>query len=222
MGNFQVSSIRLFSLLILLLTFCFVNRYNIYSTGGLWLQWIVQFLIIGYIIRYKNSLFPTSLNYRLLNIYLIWTIICIFRGLCIAENYWEYKNLISNGIALLIPIFLWVFCKPDVTHYVYRTWYRYAPIIFVIIFYWIVQRIPEFYLAPLLLLFCFFPLFNRKYAFLIFITALIYILYDAATERSQFIKGCVALLVGCATYYVHIIPQKLVRIGHIICYLCRV
>lgn len=222
MNKISVLPKSFFFFLILLLTFISISRFSVVHYSNLWAEWIVKFTIICFIIKYKSLLFPVNLSYKLLNIYLVWTAFCILRGIFIAENYLEYKQLIDNGMSLFIPLFLWVFCKPTITQYIYRKWYIYALLSFVLVFYWIVGHFLEFYFAPLLLLFCYFTLFRKKYSLLILIAAMFFVFMEIENVRSQAIKGGIAILIGIIAIYAQKISPKLLRLGHAICYFSSV
>lgn len=211
---------NLFAILILLLTFISVNQFSTLPIGPLWFTWLIQISLIVLLFKFRSNIFPNQRN-RLLNLYLIWIFISLLRGLFIAENYYEYKQLIMGGISLMCPIFIWLFYKPSLTSKIYKIWYKYALIAFVLFFVWI-SGFLQAYLSPLLLLFCFFPLFRKRHAWLILIIGLVYTLIRAEEGRSQFIKGGLALLVGVVSYYAALIPYKLIKIGHIACYLTSI
>lgn len=208
---------KIFSSLILLLTFVSVNQWSTFPIGNLWLEWFIKFIIIFLIFKYKKTLFQSRKNFTFLSIYLFWTLFCILRGLFIAENYIEYKQLINNGIPLFIPILLWLFYRPDITQYIYKYWYKWGIIAFFVFFLWVAGP-TQFYLSPFLILMCFFPLFRKREAIIIFFMGIIYSLIMAGDNRSQLIKGCIALTIGCCIYYADKIPLKLVKMGHYLCY----
>lgn len=209
---------NLFAILILLLTFVSVNQFSTLPIGPLWFTWLIQISLIVLLFKFRSNIFPNQRN-KLLNLYLIWIFISLLRGLFIAENYYEYKQLIMGGISLMCPIFIWLFYKPSLTSKIYKIWFKYALIAFGLFFVW-TSGFLQAYLSPLLLLFCFFPLFRKKQAYIILLIGLSYTLVRAEEDRSQFIKGSLALIVGVLSYYVVSMPYKLVKLGHIGCYLC--
>ena len=208
----------LFSIIIIFLSLISVNQWSILPIGNLWFEWILKIVLIIAIIRYKKYLFPIDEGYSLLNLYLYWIAFCLLRGLFISENYLEYRQLIDNGLTLFIPLLLFLFCRPDVTQYIFRNWYKWGMFSFFVFILWVCGP-TQFFLSPLLILFCFFSLQKRRWATLIFFMGIIYTLIDAENARAQFIKGGFSLLVGISILFVDKISVKLVRFGHIIGYL---
>lgn len=208
--NIPVKICRLFFLLVMLLTFVSVNQWSTMPIGNLWSTWTIRIVFILAIFKYKDYLFPLDKTCKPLKRWLLWTFFCIVHGIFIAENYWEWKQLINNGLVLFIPIFMWMFCRPDFTQYIYRNWYKYGLIAFALFFYWTVGP-QQFYLSPLLLLFCFFPLFERKWGAIIFFAGLVYALCMAEDARSQFIKGMAALAIGVCTFYAYKISYSWIK-----------
>lgn len=222
--NTQLSSMlicRLFFYLVLLVSFVSVNLWSILPIGNLWTTWALRAVFIVAVIRYKRFLFSSEYQYKLLNYWLIWVAFCILHGAFVAENYWEWKQLINNGLSLFIPLFLWLFSKPWLTQYIYTRWYKYGLLAFMLFFSWTVG-FTQFYLSPLLLLFCFFTLYRKKYAWVILFVGLYYALVHAEEGRAQFIKGVAALLMGVGCYFSYKIPYKLIKIGHLMAYLSTV
>lgn len=203
-----------------MLTFVSVNQWSRMPIGNLWTTWIIQICFIAMIIKYRCYLCPLKKYNKLLQLYLIWLVIGIVRGAFIAENYFEWKQLVSNSISLSIPLFMWLFCKPSVTLGIYRTWLYYSMFTF-LFFYWAMGDISQFYLSPLLLLFCFWPLFNKKTAFILFVIGVLY-MFGREEARSQTIKGGIALLVGITSLYVYKFNPKWLKIGHIMGYAATV
>lgn len=216
----KCQTVKILSIIILLLTFASVNQWSKIPFGNLITTILLQLLFIGLIYRKKKyffSIYKQERRFNLINLYLLWSYICILRGLFIAENYWEYKQLIIGSISCLPPIMIWLFYKPYVVYKVYSYWFKYGILFFILFYSWNIG-ITQFYLSPLLLLFCFFPLFNNKKAWIIFIFGVIYCCAGGMDNRSQLIKGLCALLIGGLSFFIQYIPQKLIKIGHILCY----
>lgn len=216
----KCQTIKVLSVIILLLTFTSVNQWAIIPFGNLITTAIIQLIFIGIIYKKKNYLFP---NYKQestfcpINLYLIWAYICILRGLFIAENYWGYKQLLIGGISCLLPIMIWLFNRPYSVYKIYSYWFKYGILFFLLCYWWNVG-FTQFYLSPLLLLFCFFPLFPHKKAWLIFIVGILYCYFGGAENRSQLIKGACALIIGGLSFFIPYFPKKVIKIGHVLSY----
>lgn len=211
---------NIFSVLTLGLTFISVNQWSSLAIGNLWTTWFLQILFIAMLIKYRHYLCPFSGYSKILQLYLVWLVANIIRGVFVAENYLEWKQLIGNSIPLAIPLFMWLFCKPSVTLNIYRVWFHYGMLAFIFFFFWIIG-ISQFYLSPLLLLFCFWPLYNKKTRWILVVGGLIY-MFGIESARSQTIKGGIALLVGISSMIVYKINPKWLKIGHAVGYLCTI
>jgi hypothetical protein len=210
----------LLSIIILILTFISVNLWSPFPLGNLWSTTILQIITLYIIFKNKQRFISRNLSSDIyVKWYLIWVTICIARGFIISENSIEYKQLAIGGIAVLTP----VFCRLGYNIYyvqkILSFWYKYAMIFFFLFFYWAVG-FTQFYLSPLLLLFCFFPLFPRKKAWIIFSAGILYCIL-AGEGRSQYLKAIPALLIGLIILLKKTdISYKLIKIGHYIAYLC--
>ena len=209
----------LLSILALLITFTSVNTWSSIPIGNLWTTTALQLYTIYIIYKVRKSLISQeNIQYKYINWYLIWTFFCIVRGSIIAENSIEYKQLVIGSIALLTPVFSWIAYKPFYIEKILHFWYHYAMLAFIFFFYWVVGY-TQFYLSPLLLLFCFFPLFPQKKKYLIIILGILYCIL-AGDGRSQYLKGIPALLIGVIILIKGSkISYKIIKLGHIAAYL---
>lgn len=216
----RIKIVTFFSFLILLITFISVNGWSSIPLGNNATTILIQSFIIFLIYRYKKRIFPIHASdkrsYTFINLYLIWTYICILRGLYIAENPYEYKQLIMGSISLIIPILAWLFYLPNNVSKVLSFWFKYGLIFFFLFFLWTVG-FTQFYLSPLLFFFCFFPLFPSHKKWIILILGISYCLF-AGENRSQLIKGGLALFIGVICYKQYL-SHKFIRFGHFLCYL---
>lgn len=214
----KFSVVKIIYVLILLLTFASVNSLSIFSFGNLYTTVFIQILLILLLLRQKNKQYIIhNKDYKIINLYLFWTVICIFRGFIIAENYTEYRQLLIGSISCLLPTLVWIFYKPEITCRIWSFWFKYG-LLFFALFYWWNIGFTQFYLWPLLILFCFFPLFPRKKAWIIFISGLLFCCLAGIDNRAQIINGIVSLLFGITSYFATKIPHRLFKVGQILCY----
>ena len=68
--------------------------------------WIVifSFLILFFLSKKYFLDERNKKNLLVINLFLFWIIICILRGAFVAEFYWDWKGLVNNSMALLLPI----------------------------------------------------------------------------------------------------------------------
>lgn len=191
-------SYKFFVWLVIILTFMSVNQWSRIQIGGTFTYWIVSIFIIFYILI-NNSYFRNDLNernYLSVKGYLLWLVISIFRGLFIAEGYWEWKQLIEGSMALALPLFVYPFSSAILLQVFLQKWLKVALFAFFVFFIWTTSLgSKHYYLAPILLLSSFISALNRKWK-LIFFLLLLMMMFAQLGARSQVIKAVVALLLN--------------------------
>lgn len=222
------STLKILSLLIIIVSILSVQAWLNLPLGTTILSWIVNFLIIAIIIRFYVfnkreivSSYISSTNNKILEVYFFWLIICIIRGAFIAENYWEWKQLIIGIQSLSLPLFLYIFTVPLIAMYVLKFWFKYAIFIFVLICPFLSTVSYHFYLGPVFIVGCLIPLIPKKWM-IILISLLVFMLFVDWGARSQVIKSAVVLLVAIGIYFRSYITLKMLKIAHLACYICPI
>lgn len=187
---------KVFPFLIVLNTIFSVGMWSRIPLGSTTTQWFVNIGIILFSFWFKNKMFRprNSSDFKIVKIYFIWMIIGVIRGVFVAENYWEWKQLIAGTIALSLPILLYCFQDLDILHFTLRKWIKYAFPLFIIFFILLSSDAYHFYLSPIFLLTCFLPTLPRKWKIL-FLSCLLLMLFIDWGARSQVIKALFSLLV---------------------------
>ena len=170
--------------------------------------------------RYLCPEFKTN-TYRFIYYYLIWTTILIFAGFFVADCYVEYRQLLVGSISLQVPIFVWIFTRPEVANRVLSIYFKYAWLPFVI-FFLPFLGFTQMYIQPILLLLCLAPLFRRKTALLIIVIGLLYTTNNIFEDRGQFIKGCVAMVASLGILFRGRISSKMVKTAHVLAYISSI
>lgn len=205
-----------FPLLILLITFFSVNQWNPIPIGNTFITWFVQFLTIIYLLKF-HSKYP--IKHPIITTYMIWLIIGITRGTFIAENYWEWKQLITGSLSLSIPLFVYIFVYPQTVTLTLRFWLRYALPTFFVFFAWVLPiGSYHFYLSPIFIFTCLFPLLSNKWKIVCGLLIAIMLTGDLGA-RSQVIKATISILVALGCYYRKYITNNMLKLIHWCCYL---
>lgn len=206
----------IFPFLILLNSIMSISQWSIIPLGNTTIMWIVNFAIVFIILAYKKRYFQpiNKKDYLIITIYFIWLIIGIIRGVFVAENYWEWKQLITGILCLLLPIFVYVFVSPSFLSYILKCWFKYAFPIFFLFIYWVLPRdIYHYYLGPVLVMACFLPILKKKWQFLFFALLILMIFADFGA-RSQIIKSVAAILMSVAYLFGKYMSDKILKITH--------
>lgn len=195
----MISINKIFSSIFILLTFVSVNQWSRFPIGNTFFTWGISFIVIAIVLRYKQRFFyvTNKSDYQILLVYFIWLIISVIRGAFVAENYWEWKQLIDGGLSLSLPVFIYCFSNPKILSYVLRNWLRFALPAFFIFFTWVTTNGSKHqYLGPILLLSCFLPIIpTRKWKYL-FLGFLLFMMTADLGARSQVIKAVLAILMS--------------------------
>jgi hypothetical protein len=152
-------------------------------------------------------------------------LIDVVRGMFVAENYWEWKQLITASFSLSLPIFVYVFSEPDILTNVLKKWLKIALPAFFVFFIWCISRDAyHFYLGPILLLSCFLPVLSKKWKIILFVLLILMIFADFSA-RSQVIKAIMTLVIVIIYLlyaYRHVISLRILYVIHWSCYLSPV
>ena len=222
MNKFKIKSL---SLLIVVLTVFSVQPWLNVTVSTTSLSWILNFIIICITYSIKNNINTrNNTSYikrgdsQIINIYLIWLLLSSIRGGFIADNYWEYKQLIKGFQSSILPLFVFIFSIPNITGFVLKTWLKYALIIFIFLIPFLGKDGYHFYLGPIFIIGCFLPLLSQKWK--IIITSLLILMLTADLgARSQVIKSSIVLLIALGIYLKRFIPIKLLKTIHWMCYI---
>lgn len=208
---------KVFNFLLILITFVSIWRYIPIVPYNQYVVFLVQFAIICLLLMHRKQLWGNQSTLKYLSLYLTWTSICIIRGTFVADNYFEYKQLVIGGISSVVPLVIYYFDDPlrnSRSHYV---WFR-ASIVMILLFVWYVG-FSQYYLSPYLLLFCFFPLIKqRKWRIFVIVMAVFYIFSDLV-NRSHIVKASIALFFALVIKYYPRLSSKAIKIGHFVSYL---
>lgn len=210
MGIFQLKAFP-YLFVIGISLFQILGRVGLSIFNSTFVTWIVGFTLLAYLYWFYKHHFHihNQKDYLFIRIFLAWTAIGIIRGIFIAENYWEYKNLIAGTFCLSLPAFAFIFQSPIMLQRTLRLWLRLIIPIFILIVMWIIAIDGyHFYISPVLLLGCFLPIIPQKWRYL-FIILLLIMLLGSLGSRAQMLKAGAVLLIAFGVWIRKRIPLKL-------------
>ena len=223
--NNRISShipfVKFIAIWIILISFFQTNqKYNL-PLGSFTLSLFIDIIFIFIITKHKdyfvNRKIYNNKEFRWINIFILYVIFNSIKGIFMAQGYYEYKHLVQGFIYSIIPIFLFVFLKKEISCYIWRKWYKYGLLIYFLYYIFVINFDP-FYLSPLYLLFCYFPLFKKR-KYLIVIAGLLFIAISYSIDaRATIGKGVISLLFGFSIYFLKIISNKFLKILHTFLY----
>ncbi|WP_051119599.1 hypothetical protein [Gillisia sp. CAL575] len=204
--------------LLLFLTLVRVNTYTALQIGNTTLWWVIEFLIILLVanVGKKIGRIDPGKDANSVKYLLIWNTICIIRGFVIAENYWEWKNLVGTGFMLLIPLIVYISGNPFFIQKLLRKWFKYMPWLFLVFIPFTIgvehgADLYGKYFVPVLFLLPFIFLLPVRYRFFILFISMLVILFSL-DARSNIIRFLVAGILGCSFYFRRLIRPKFLRI----------
>lgn len=194
------------------------------SIGNTFIWWLSYafFIILVIVLLYRN----TSIKTIRLNgvtpilFLLLWFLICFVRGVFVAENYWQWKNLVSVGFAFLIPMIAFLALHPNFFSFSIQKWLRYSLPFFIVMYFVLLNDGDGAgrYLAPISVLTLFFPLVNTKYK-IILIGVSTYVVLDNFDARSNVVKFVIPIVLSALIYlkfYAYRSVLKFIYIGSIL------
>jgi hypothetical protein len=200
----------LFAILILFLSIISINPWSSLPIGNNTI--ITYFLYLATIIVAVKII--TKDRFELpfvIKIYLIWAIIGIFRGVFIAENYYEWKQLFEKSCALLLPLFIPLFMNPFILQRTLTYWVKYALKLFIVLGFFINLASYGFYLPPLVIFGIFYPTLNRKWKIITISLIVLVIFADPYEARSSVIKFSIVILIILSYYFKPLLTKPILR-----------
>lgn len=185
-----------------------INSFFVYS--------LYDYIMVLYLLWYKYHKFRpvNSKDYTIIKIYLIWILVCIIRGIFVADNYWEYKNLSTGTLCLILPIFCYIFESPFIVQKTIQLWLKYIFPIFIFILSWLIAIDGyHFYIQIVLFLGCFLPVLRKKWK-IIFLILLLIMLVGELGARAQMLKAAAVLCIAIGIQFRKKIPLLFLKIAH--------
>lgn len=215
-------------LLVLAITIFSVQQWVDITVTSTFISWALDFLVIFIILKFKFHInsriaeqYLSAIDARLLLFYFIWLLFNSIRGAFIAENYWEYKQLITGMLSLSLPVFVYIYSVPSILNATLKYWFKYALVIFIVIIPFLGTDAYHFYLGPIFLAGCFIPILPKKWKIIIGGLLIIMLFIDFGA-RSQIIKSAVVLLIAVGICFRKIIPNVILQVVHWACYILPV
>ncbi len=178
--------------------------------------WGISFLILisFYLARFYFFDKRNEDNMLVVWIYLLWNIVSIVRGMFIAEHYWDWKGLITNTMALLLPIVIFSATNKMLLQSLFSFFIKYSLPLFLIFGLALRTDAFGFYLIPVSFLVLFFPALTRRQKMILLFFSIIVIVGDL-NARSNVIKFGVPFFVLLIYYLRKIISVKMLETARI-------
>ena len=175
--------------------------------------WIIEAVIL-FVLWMNSHYFLEKGNYQNMKVvqwYLLWNILCFFRGIYIAETYWDWKGLVGNTFALLVPIVAYTATSKSTLQSILWFYIKFSLPLFAVIAFIISKDAYGFYLVPISFLMLFFPALSTRWKFVVVAFTLLVLTIDF-DARSNVIKFIFPVLILLIYYFREIISIKLLEI----------
>lgn len=139
-------------------------------------------------------------NMMVVNVYFLWTIISIIRGLFEVQGYWGWKGFISTSMGLLLMLVVYAATNKVVVQSLLSFYVKYGLPLFLILIFLIRADAYGFYLMPVSFLLLFLPALSTKQRIILFSLAIIVLIADLGA-RSNVIKFAIPLMILLIYYF---------------------
>jgi hypothetical protein len=204
------NQIAIITYLIILLSIKSSNTGSSLPIGNDLFWWTIQsvFVYILYALKNRISSAQVEKNFFLLKIYVFWSFVCILRGAYVADNYWEWKFLISHSYVLLLPLIAYLANSVFTIQLITKTWLKYGVWLFLLLFPFFRGDAIGRFLIPFSFLIFFLPILSTRWKITVVLVSIFVISYDASA-RSNLIKFIVPCVIVLLYYARNIIYTKL-------------
>ncbi len=147
-------------------------------------------------------------------LYFAWNIISIVRGLFIAENYWEWKNLVATALIMMVPLFVYVSTNKEFVQEIIRFWLKYVLVLFFLFVPFIIES--DFtgrYLTIVMFLLLFLPILSFQWKIIVLFFT--FLEFSAGLDaRSDIIRFTMSGSLGLLYYFRFFIKDWMLKILH--------
>lgn len=180
----------------------------------LWWAISILILITFFMSRYFFFDRRNSDNMLIIWIYLLWNVMCIARGMFVAEMYWDWKGLIANTMALMLPVVIFSATNRMVVQSLLAFYIKYALPLFFIFGLIIRTDAFGFYLNPISFLLFFIPILTKRQKIIVLTAAAIVLISDLGA-RSNVIKFGIPFIILLVYYFRNKISTRILEAGRI-------
>ena len=192
-----------------------IQPYTVFPIGNTTMWWGVQAVILGLFWR-LSTLVQTHMIplYFVIYAYLFWNCFSFIHGLFIVETYWDVKGLVSNGMALMLPLVVFAFGQVRFTRLVIKAYIKYALPLF--LFFMLIIGTDAYgkYLGLISSILLYFSVLKKKWQWIIGGVSCFVLMVDLGA-RSNVIRFGVAFLLSLVYYVRHLIPEKSIELARL-------
>jgi len=158
------------------------------------LWWGIYAILIFLILKSKEYVYDKKNENNLLifKVFILWNVICVVRGGFVADSYWDWKNLTSSTMVMLIPFVIYTATNTFMLQKIINLWLKYALPAFLFFMPFIFPGAMGRYLIPISFVSIFFPIIPKKWK-IISLVLIIFVFIVSSSSRSTLIKYAIPL-----------------------------
>lgn len=208
--------VSIFSTFTVFNTILSIGQWSALPIGNTFIMWSVDFVLLFFLVKemlgHGSKVF--SKRYILCTLFIIWTIIGSIRGYLVAENYWEYKQLVEGTLALSLPIFAFTFCDQRITIAVLSKWNSWMVPLFFLFFIWVVQGGAYHFLIWPVFIYGIYAKYLPKYWIIGIFFVFVAMTTVGISNRAQLIKVAATMGLACTFIFHNYWTAKFVHLLH--------
>lgn len=213
--------ISIFALFIVVNTIMSVNQWSALPIGNTFMMWAINacilFLLFKEMWYQRSEIFQG--RYIICTLFLIWALIGSIRGFFVAENYWEYKQLVEGTFCLSLPLFAFAFADEEINLIVLKKWNKWMVPLFFLFFVWVIPPgIYHFLIWPIFI----YGIFARnlpKYWLVGIILLFALMATVGISSRAQLLKVAASVGLAFAFYFRTFLTERIVKLAHWLFYI---
>ena len=195
-----------------------VQRFSSMPIGNTTIWWLIQVIVLLILLVARFVFFQREnrRHFLFLNLFLIWVIFSVVRGVYMAENYWDFKSLIERAFELFLPVIAYTASNKERLQAILSFFVKVvlpSSVLFLI-------PVPTgawgWYLFPVGFLILFLPALKTPWKILFVAVALVALLGDISTRSHTFKYGIPILLLLIYYFRFFIATDQILNIGRLV------
>ena len=193
-----------------------VQPYTSLPFGNTTIWWMVELFILATIVFSIKYFYDPKQNrsMQFINFYLFYIAFSFFHGTLVAEIYWDWKALISNTMALLMPLIAYLATNVVISQMLLYKYFKYVLPTFFIYMIFIAPGAWGYYLNPVTLMIFFIPVLKIRYKLIIIVLTLVAVASLGA--RSNVIKFSIPFLILFVYYIPEIFKIRTLKLARLV------
>lgn len=195
-----------------------VQRYSATPLGNTTIWWLIQVtvLLILLVARFVFFQRENRRHFLFLNLFLIWVIFSVVRGVYMAENYWDFKSLIERAFELFLPVVAYTASNKERLQAILSFFVKVVLPSSVLFLFAVPPGAWGWYLFPVGFLILFLPALKTPWKILLVVIALVALLGDISTRSHTFKYGIPILLLLIYYFRFFIATDQILNIGRLV------